>query len=74
MARPFMMVDLNDPEDDRLPDFGLLPALAQSGKTTEPPIPTFNVCELLSQRIDYDGKLVRIRARFPPTTRGLVSR
>ena len=46
-------------------------ALAQSGKTTETEFPTFTVCELLSQRLDYDGKLVRIRTRVSSNSEGV---
>jgi len=49
----------------------ILAADAQIGKTAEPPIPTFTVCEILSRRMEYDGKLVRIRARLGATDEGV---
>ena len=44
---------------------------AQTGKTAEAPIPTFTVCEILAQRVEYDGMLVRIRARLGATDEGV---
>lgn len=49
----------------------ILAASAQTGKTVEPPIPAFTVCEILSQRVEFDGKQVRIRARLGATDEGV---
>lgn len=47
-----------------------LAADAQTGKPAEAPIPTFTVCEILSHRVEYNGKLVRIRASVLGTDEG----
>jgi hypothetical protein len=51
--------------------FPILAADAQTGKAVEPPIPTFTVCEILSQRVEYNGKMVRIRASVLGTDEGV---
>ncbi|HSR09340.1 MAG TPA: hypothetical protein VLM42_19565 [Bryobacteraceae bacterium] len=49
----------------------ILAPSAQTGKTAEAPIPTFTVCEILAQRVEYDGKMVRIRASIFGTDEGV---
>jgi len=50
--------------------FSIVTGFAQTGKTVEAPIPTFTVCEILAQRVEYNGKLVRIRASVFATDEG----
>ena len=53
--------------------FAIIPILAadaQTGKTAAAPIPSFTVCEILAQRVEFDGKLVRIRASVWATDEG----
>jgi hypothetical protein len=54
-----------------VPFFPILAASAQTGKIGESPIPTFTVREILARRVEYDGKLVRIRARLGATGEGV---
>jgi len=53
--------------------FAIIPILAadpQTGKAAEASIPTFTVCEILAQRVEYNGKMVRIRASLFATDEG----
>lgn len=51
--------------------FSIVTAFAQPAKTAEPAIPTFTVSEILAQRVEYDGRLVRIRASLFATDEGV---
>lgn len=46
-------------------------ALGQTKTVVESQIPVLTVCEILSQRMHYDGKLVSIRARIHSTDEGV---
>src|ERR1700679_3073240 len=46
-------------------------ALGQSKTPVESQVPILTVCEILSQRMDYNGKLVSIRATIHSTDEGV---
>jgi len=46
-----------------------VPAAAQAAKAEDNP-PTLTVCDILSQPLRYDGKLVRIRSWLKATDEG----